>query len=226
MAISDKTYCVYCHTNKINGKRYIGQTCQKPEQRWQNGNGYKGQRFYNAIQLYGWDNFSHEILAEGLTKEEADQREIQLIGEFNTTNPLFGYNISLGGTSGTTGRHHTEESRKKMSKSKKGHYFGKDNPMFGRHHTEETKRKISEAAKNRSIEKQINILKSKGCLPIKCVETGIIYYSSSAAADFAKVSPVTIKGACNGDQKTAGGYHWQRVTWEEYYAQEGGVENV
>lgn len=200
MAISDKTYCVYCHTNKINGKRYIGQTCQEPEQRWRNGCGYKKQVFYNAILLYGWDNFSHEILAEGLTKEEADQLEIQLISEFKTTNPLFGYNISLGGSSGTTGRHHTEETKKKISAAHKG--------------------------KPHIIKNRINILKSKGCLPVKCVETGVIYSCTKKAAEFAKVADSTLRNACNGAQKTAGGYHWQRVTWEEYDAQEGGVENV
>ena len=32
---------VYIHTNKINGKRYIGQTCQPLERRFANGKGYK-----------------------------------------------------------------------------------------------------------------------------------------------------------------------------------------
>ena len=58
-----KVWCIYMHTNKINGKKYIGQTFQNIEYRWrQDGSGYKGQPFYNAIEKYGWDNFEHKIL--------------------------------------------------------------------------------------------------------------------------------------------------------------------
>lgn len=64
MEIYNGTYCVYAHINKVNGKIYIGQTCRKPEYRWNDGKGYKEcTYFYNAIEKYGWDNFDHEILA-------------------------------------------------------------------------------------------------------------------------------------------------------------------
>ena len=63
-------YTIYIHRNKINNKLYIGQTCQTPEKRWDNGRGYKtSERFYNAIQKYGWNNFEHIILYTNLSLE-------------------------------------------------------------------------------------------------------------------------------------------------------------
>ena len=92
-------YTIYMHKNKINGKIYIGQTNQKPERRWDNGKHCKNcTAFNNAIQKYGWDNFEHIILFEGLSQNEANQREIELIKYYNTTNRDFGYNCQLGGS--------------------------------------------------------------------------------------------------------------------------------
>lgn len=94
----ERTYTVYVHVNKINGKRYVGQTVKKPEQRWGvNGSGYRTQVFYKAIQKYGWDNFDHIIIAEGLTKKEADKLERYYIREWKTNKKEYGYNISIGG---------------------------------------------------------------------------------------------------------------------------------
>ena len=72
----NKIFYIYCHRNIINNKRYIGQTCQKPEKRWNNGLGYKTcPRFYSAILCYGWDNFEHIILEKCYSIEEANERE-------------------------------------------------------------------------------------------------------------------------------------------------------
>lgn len=115
----DKIYCVYKHTNKFNGKVYIGITSQQPEKRWKNGYGYEGNEyFYRAIQKYGWnDGFNHEIIVSGLTKEDACSIEIELIKAYDSTNSDKGYNFSLGGDCGNAGCYQSEEWANKMSES-------------------------------------------------------------------------------------------------------------
>lgn len=94
-------FIVYKHTAP-NGKSYIGITSKSPELRWKDGHGYQGQKkFYNAILKYGWDNFTHEILFEGLTKELACQREIELIRQYDSVRN--GYNVSTGGEYANSG---------------------------------------------------------------------------------------------------------------------------
>ena len=94
----EKCYKIYVHINKINGKRYIGQTKQSLDQRFRSGEGYKGSpKFYGAIKKYGWDNFKHILLFDELTLEEANQKEEELIKQYDTTNDDKGYNIAYGG---------------------------------------------------------------------------------------------------------------------------------
>lgn len=130
----EKEYCVYKHTTP-NGKVYIGQTCKKPTERWANGNGYKHQMFYNAIQKYGWDNIKHEILFDRLSKKEAYAKEIELISYYDATNPENGYNLAFGGIS-TTGVKCSEETKVKISKANKGRKL-----------SEESRRRISDSHK-------------------------------------------------------------------------------
>lgn len=93
------SYCVYRHTNVANGKVYVGITCQDPKIRWNGGYGYrKNKYFWRSIQKYGWKNgFTHEILYEDLTHEEACQIEIELIAKHNSTDYRYGYNHHKGG---------------------------------------------------------------------------------------------------------------------------------
>lgn len=97
-------YAVYKHTAP-NGKVYIGITGQKPEQRWKNGYGYKNnEHLYRAIRKYTWKNFKHEIVIDGLTKEQACAKEIELIAKYGATNPKHGYNNTMGGRNKHTKR--------------------------------------------------------------------------------------------------------------------------
>lgn len=108
---TDNLYVVYKHTNITNGKVYIGITCQDPKVRWNNGRGYrKNEYFWRSIQKYGWNNgFTHEILYEDLTYEDACKIEIELIAKHNSTNRRYGYNHHKGG------RYQDCDTRQKIS---------------------------------------------------------------------------------------------------------------
>ncbi len=130
MEMEEIKYQVYCHSIELNGviKRYIGITHhQDPNKRWLNGRGYRDcPRFYNAIKKYGWNNFTHEIIETGLSQEDAEQMEIQLIQKYNSANRQFGYNIGLGGR--LSGKH-SEETRQKI-KQNHAHLCGEDNVQY------------------------------------------------------------------------------------------------
>ena len=89
-------FSVYCHTNKGNGKVYIGITQQDPKRRWLNGTGYsKNKKFQKDIDIFGWNGFEHRIIADGLTEEQAVAIEQELIKAYDSCSK--GYNISKGG---------------------------------------------------------------------------------------------------------------------------------
>ena len=134
----ERNYKLYVHIAP-NGKRYYGITKQEPEQRWRKGHGYDTQYFARAINKYGWDNIEHIVLQEDLNEEEAGELEQYMIQWYNTSNPDYGYNISLGGECGNF----SKETRKKMGEAKRG----KNHPMYGKHLSEETKQKLSKAHK-------------------------------------------------------------------------------
>ena len=115
-------YYIYCHENKINGKKYIGQSCQTSEKRWNSGYGYMNcPRFYSAIQHYGWDNFTHIILEENLSSQEANEREKYYINLYNTLNPENGYNLVEGGNS--LSEYWKKEYNRKLQSEKRKEYF-------------------------------------------------------------------------------------------------------
>lgn len=96
-------YFVYLHTiNKtISGyqhkKYYVGIT-NDIDRRWaNNGENYKRQIFYNAIQKYGWENIRHKILFKNLSKDDAMKKEKEMIIKYNSKLGKDGYNVSDGG---------------------------------------------------------------------------------------------------------------------------------
>ena len=112
-------YCVYKHTSPST-KVYIGITKQAPNGRWKNGLGYESSpHFWNAIKKYGWENFKHEVLYTGLSCEHACLIEQMLIEEYDSTNPLYGYNQKIGGQTGSSP---SQEVRNLVSQKMKKYY--------------------------------------------------------------------------------------------------------
>lgn len=112
----DKKFLVYKHTSPSN-KVYIGITSRKAEKRWNSGSGYANNEYFtHAIKKYGWDNFKHEILFENLSREEACEKEKELIEKYGSNSRDKGYNITGGGEV----NYASEEGRKRISIANKG----------------------------------------------------------------------------------------------------------
>lgn len=223
-------YKVYRHICP-NGKMYIGISSQKNiQRRWQSGYGYHNNvLFFRAIKKYGWENIAHEILYEGLTKSEAERKEIELISKLKTNMPQFGYNIDNGGNCFGS---HSNETKRKISEAQMGeknHNYGKPSPLKGKKHTPEHIEKnrlahigqpsfwkgkklppeMVEKLKRPKSELHKQHLSEARSIPVVCVETGEWFPSGKAAGDAKGISRGSIAYVVKGKRNTAGGYHWQ-----------------
>jgi len=135
---------VYRIVNLVNGTVYIGQTTKTVSQRFTEhvydavGNRRRKHNSYlhEAIQKYGKDNFSINVLNVCLSEDALDSVEKFYIKYFDTLRPN-GYNLSLGGQGVMHGRSMSIVSRNKIGKALKGH------PGYKFSHTDEAKKKIS-----------------------------------------------------------------------------------
>ena len=189
-----KKWCVYKHTNKNDGKSYIGR-CRWPNysQRWGNGNGYKeSRRFWEAIESNGWDSFYHEILFDNLDFEESNRLEKEMIAKYKTNDPAYGYNISNGGIEFFKGQHHTEETKKRISEKLKTYEMTEEHKK----HLSESKTGIKHhlAKKVFQFTKSGDFIKEWDYMKQACEELGI--------------SKSNISSCCLGRRPSAGGYKW------------------
>ena len=106
MVSGTNCYTVYVHTNKVNGKVYVGATCCSLTARFKKGGiGYiNNKEMWNDIQKYGWDNFKHSIVAVDLPADRAYEMEAELILKMKSNNPKYGYNAYPGGYQTPSGK--------------------------------------------------------------------------------------------------------------------------
>ena len=164
---------IYCYTNILNGKKYVGQTRYSLRQRaGKDGKGYNTQfKFGKAISKYGWDNFKCsvlEIIEEDTLEKLSSKLNIQeryWINKLNTYKE--GYNCDLGGNSkivsdhtkellrkANLGKVSSEESKRKISEAQRGKSKTKGNygvSRIGTHLSQEIKDKISATKRLRNL---------------------------------------------------------------------------
>ena len=192
-------YSIKCKLEPF--REYIGQTVQDDFQIRLNGhiseaNNGRRRHLYNAIRLYGWDQFQIEILhsfpREGNWQERLDDLEIQEIAQRGTLAPN-GYNNETGGNRNKVLH---EDTKVLMSSVRSGELHS----MFGKHHGEEAKELLKEA--NR---KPVQQWSKDGTQLLRTFE------SVEEAGRETGAHGEHIGKVCKGTRKTAGGFHWKFV---------------
>lgn len=144
---------IYKTTNNVNGKIYVGQ--KKSEVFLDNKYLGSGKLLHEAINEFGAEQFSVEMIESCRTPEQLNEREIYWISFYNSTNPEIGYNMSKGGYvprlsgihNGFYGKHHSQETRAKFKLRKP--LRGEEHPRFGKHLSDEAKKSIGDKNRGR-----------------------------------------------------------------------------
>jgi len=232
---------IYQIRNLTNGNIYVGSSTNI-NRRWRehrhdlNLNKHNNHHLQYAWNKYGKNYFVFEIIELIDNKNILVEREQFYIDSWN---PQYNIAPTAGNMLGFT---HSEESKKKMSESRKGfqvgeknpnygkpmskeqkiqiskslmgRFIGIKNPMYGKHLSKECKTHLSETKKGNHYSKITEFPPKQ----VICIETGIIYESISEAGRQTGLDFRNIHGVCKGRCKTTGGFHWK------YYIEEG-VDN-
>lgn len=170
--------CVYKHI-KPNGQVFyigIGNEKRPYEKR------HRNNMWTKTIKKY--PNYTIEIIYQNLSLKDAKKIEISLIEYYgrkcNKTGTLC--NITLGGE-GAFGLKHSEESKKRMSKSRQGMKAWNKNKKLSINHKESLSKNSGQA------KKVINII------------TGEIYNSGAECARLNNIKYITLQQQLNGIRK-------------------------
>lgn len=180
---------IYLITNLINKKRYVGQTTQSLEKRFQRhcwkSTAKNSMPVCKAIAKYGKENFSIEKLCDCSSQEELDQQEIFYTNKLSAWSPN-GYNLRAGNGKGSVsqetrnrirqaniGKKRSDETKRNMSNAHKGKTIppeqrkkisdankGANNAFYGKKHTQENIDKFSKTYTIISPEGEVMTIKN------------------------------------------------------------------
>ena len=166
---------VYLIWNKVNGKRYVGQTVQSLKKRFNEHATKKNSALLGkAIRKYGRENFYCGIIKTCTSKEEMNYWEKYFIVALHCKVP-HGYNLCDGGE-GVAGYSKTPEHRANLSASLKNRKFTPtwlakiSKALKGREITPEWRANLSAAHKGKTHSALHNLhvgMASRGYSPFK-----------------------------------------------------------
>lgn len=150
---------IYKATNTITGKCYIGQTIEGLEKRkyrhlinsFNINDGHYNCHFHRAIRKYGKNAWEWKVVLE-CPQEDLNIQEIITIEAIDSF--YNGYNMTIGGEAPMRGKHHTEETKLKLSEATKGRVAWNK----GKHLTEEHKNKLKKI-KSEETKQKMSIAK-------------------------------------------------------------------
>lgn len=188
---------IYCITNKINGKQYVGQTVRSAEERFKQHCRDKKMYISKAIRKYGKENFIVEVIDSALLIDDLNEKEIYWIDKFKTKKPN-GYNLCNGGDN-TFGFNHRPESKILMSEVQKAlaNQVGDKNHFYGKKHNESTKEKMRSTHWNKKR--------------VMNIETGLIYDSCAEAARMNGLNRNMVARVARGEASNTKGTHWKYI---------------
>jgi group I intron endonuclease len=204
MISKDKVYQLYCITNLVSGRVYIGQTCAPLRKRWNNhvhsataGHNF---RISKAIRKYGKHNFKMEVL-EVADKESINDLEKYFIKLADSVKN--GYNVTAGGVGNNLAGHTLTEAHKlkiKNSLKLKTIHPNSLKALSDYHKKPKQEKTLGSRDRQREVHRK----------PIMD-DLGNVYYSMKQAADINDVYVQNISRVLRGLAKTTGGRSFKYV---------------
>lgn len=222
---------IYIFTNKINGKKYIGQTIKdncfiRIDEHKRLSKNKPRQLIDRAIKKYGWDNFKIDYFK--CAEEILDNMECALIALYETTNKEKGYNLESGGNKN---KHLSKETKNKISEA---HLKNPNRYWLGKHPSEETRQKMSDAQKGEKSSwygrKHTNETKNKMSVKSKCrkhsdetkIKLSIIHTGKKATEETKK----KISESHKGEKNSMYGKHHTEETRQKFSDQRKGEKSI
>lgn len=200
---------LYCITNKINGKKYVGITKQGADRRFrQHISDAKRCKtvLHNAIRKYGPESFSLEILCKARSYDELIRMERETIESLSTMHPN-GYNMTYGGDANW---------RLVSSEAMKARARKAGDKLLGFKHSKDFGEKVSRAKKGKPLsDSNLEAIRKSKSTPVVCIDNGMVFYNGHEAkkwlksVGFDKASYTQVVAACRGRIKTAYGFRWK-----------------